>query len=448
ALPGDPGAWSIAAAGALVLFAALLQLRGTRPRSRRLRAPLLIGALAVLCAGRAAMARPIGWRVEGQPIVGHVHELRSPSDRGNGTEAWALGTEAGLLVAPRGSLAHGDLIAVDGSARRAGRARSLHRPAAPRTSSLRPRSDEIVRRPEGPAPPPANAGAIHRLRQRGIRACLAHPDPASAGLLAALVFGDRSGLTPELTDLFTRTGTRHLLALSGFHVGLLTVLLLLPLARAIAALLRQGAAATGRTARPGGALLAASMVVAFIPLSGGGAPATRAAVGLGLALVSGRLRRRPSVLNLMGVAALLELGIDPLAPTRPGTQLSYLATAALVLAAGPVARALCGPATGEPRGSGWLAPVGPTGWPRPALLVALVERLRLLYWAALSAGAVASLATLPVVWSIFGEWSPASLLATPIATPPVALLVTTGWLRLLFPLEGLDHLSSWGAAGL
>jgi len=448
ALPGDPGAWSIAAAGALVLFAALLQARGTRPRSHRLRAPLLIGALAVLCAGRAAMARPVHWRVEGQPVVGHVHELRSFSDRGNGTEAWTLGTEAGLLVAPRGSLAPGDLIAVDGNARRAGRARSLHRPLAPRTSSLRPRADEVVRRPGGPASPPASAGAIHRLRRRGIRACLAHPDPASAGLLAALVFGDRSGLTPELTDLFTRTGTRHLLALSGFHVGLLTVLLLLPLARAIAALLRQGAAATGRTARPGGALLAAAMVMAFVPLSGGGAPATRAAVGLGLALVSGRLRRRPSVLNLMGVAALIELGLDPLAPTRPGTQLSYLATAALVLAAGPVARALCGAAASEPRGSGWLAPVGPTGWPRPALLVALVERLRLLCWAALSAGAVASLATLPVVWSVFGEWSPASLLATPVATPPVALLVTTGWLRLLLPFEGLDHLSSWGAAGL
>ena len=447
-LPGDPGAWSLATAAALTLLAALLAARGTRSRTSGLRAPLLIGALAVLCAGRAAMARPVPWRVDGQPAVGHVHGLRSPSDRGYGVEAWGFGTEAGLLVAPRGSLSPGDLIAVDGGARRAGRARSLHRPLAPRTSSLRPRSDEIVRRPRGPAPPPADAGAIHRLRQRGVRACLAHPDPTSAGLLAALVFGDRSGLTPELTDLFTRTGTRHLLALSGFHVGLLTILLVLPLARGTAALLRQGAAATGRTARPGEALLAAAMVAAFIPLSGGGAPATRAAVGLGLALVSGRLRRRPSVLNLMGVAALIELGLDPLAPTRPGTQLSYLATVALVLAAGPVARALCGAAPAEPRGSGWLAPVGSTGWPRPALLVALVERLRLLCWAALSAGAVASLATLPVVWSVFGEWSPASLLATPVATPPVALLVTSGWLRLLLPFDGLDHLSSWGAAGL
>lgn len=440
-------AWALATAGVLVLVAAILP-RGARPRVRRLRTAALIGSLTVLCAGRAAMARPHGDRAEGQPAVGHAHPIRGRADHGHGTEAWTLGRDPGLLVVPRGSLAAGDLLAVDHGARRAARARSLHRPVAPRTSSLRPRADEIVRRPASPAAPPPDSSTIHGLRQRGIRACHHHPDPACAGLLAALVFGDRSGLSRDLTDLFTRTGTRHLLALSGFHVGLLTFLLVLPLARGVASLLRQGVAATGRTARPGGALLAAFMVASFVPLSGGGAPATRAAVGLGLALVSGRLRRRPTVLNLMGIAALVELGVDPLAPLRPGTQLSYLATAALVLAAAPVARALGGGPDDEPEGCRWLKPVGPTGWPRPALLVALVERVRLLSFGALSAGAVASLATLPVVWAVFGEWSPASLLATPIATPPVALLVIAGWLRLVLPIEALDHLSGWAAAGL
>ena len=447
-IPADLGGWALMAAGVLVLLATVLAARSARSRVSQLRSSLLIGALAILCAGRAAMARPTHSPAEGRPTVGHVHELRGRSNHGHGTEAWGLDTAAGLLVAPRGSLLPGDLVAVDHEARRAARARSLHRPVVPRISSLRPRSDEIVRRPKLEADPPASAGAIHRLRQRGVRACRDHPDPTCSGLLAALVFGDRSGLSRELTDLFTRTGTRHLLALSGFHVGLLTILLVLPLARGVAGLIRQGAAATGSTARPGEALLAAAMVATFVPLSGGGAPAARAAVGLGLALLSGRIHRRPSVLNLMGVAALVELGVDPLAPTRPGTQLSYLATAALVLAAAPVARALGSGPPEDPERSRWLRPVGPTGWPRPALPVALVERLRLLCCAALSAGAVASLATLPVVWSIFGEWSPASLLATPIATPPVALLVTTGWLRLLLPIEALDHLSGWAAAGL
>ncbi len=296
---------------------------------------------------------------------------------------------------------------------------------------------------------PERASAWFRdLRRRGIRACQAHPDPTCGALLAALVFGERRGLSPELTDLFTRTGTRHLLALSGFHVGLLAFLLIVPLARLVTGLSRHGAALRGSTARPGSALLSAAMIVAFVPLSGGGAPATRAAIGLGLALLSQRLKRRPSALNLIGIAALAEVALDPLAPIRAGTQLSYLATAALVLAAAPTARSLAGEPQGGTGGPRWLDPVGPTGWPRPPVLVALVERLRTLSYGALAAGAVASLATLPVVWSVFGEWSPASLLATPVATPPVALLVTAGWLRLFLPIEALDQVASWAAGGL
>jgi competence protein ComEC len=267
-----------------------------------------------------------------------------------------------------------------------------------------------------------------------VRACLEHPDPNCAGLLAALLLGDRSGLPPEVVDRFTRTGTRHLLALSGFHVGLLAVLVVLPLARAAAALARLVLELAGSRRRPDGGPLAAAAVLLFVPVSGGGAPATRAAVGLALALLAGPLGRRPSASNLLGVAALVELAVDPLAPLRPGTQLSYLATSALVTLAAPVHRALCG----DPAARPWLAATGPTGWPRPALLVAAVERARRLLLAALAAGAVASLATLPVVWCVFGEWSPASLLATPVATPPVAVLMVSGWARILAPGETAD----------
>ncbi len=430
-----------------------------RPPAIRQRAPLLLGALALLCAGRAAIAQREPVAPPGQPAVGHVHELRGSGSGRGASEAWTVGGQPGLMILPRGAVAPGDLVAVDPGARRAGRARSTHRPLSPRTSSLRPRADEIVRipsprasaaRPETDGAPTATSSRARLavLRGRGIRACLAHPDETCGALLAALVFGERRGLSPELTDLFTRTGTRHLLALSGFHVGLLAVLLVIPLARLLAGASRHGAALRGSTLRPGPALLSAAMIVAFIPLSGGGAPATRAAIGLGLALLSQRLGRRPSALNLIGVAALAEVAMDPLAPTRPGTQLSYLATAALVLAAGPLARALAG----DPQDGGstprWMDPVGPTGWPRPPILVALVGRVRGLCFGALAAGTVASLATLPVVWSVFGEWSPVSLLATPVATPPLALLVTAGWLRLLLPLEALDRVASWSADGL
>ncbi len=40
------------------------------------------------------------------------------------------------------------------------------------------------------------------------------------GVLRALAAGDRGGVNPETLDLLRRTGTRHLLAISGLHVGL------------------------------------------------------------------------------------------------------------------------------------------------------------------------------------------------------------------------------------
>ncbi len=48
----------------------------------------------------------------------------------------------------------------------------------------------------------------------------AFEDARHAGLLRALSLGDRSGLDPETDALLRRTGTRHLLAISGLHVGL------------------------------------------------------------------------------------------------------------------------------------------------------------------------------------------------------------------------------------
>ena len=418
----------------------------------RFRTALLLGALAATCAARVMVASPgapptqippAGQHLAGRAspgpatTVGVARSVRAAPASGDGTEAWALTGQRGLVVVPTGSLAAGDAVAVAPTARRAARARSTHRPLAPRTSSLRPRADELVRVPAargGRAQDAADPGWVSRLRRGWVRACLEHPDPNCAGLLAALLLGDRSGLPPEVVDRFTRTGTRHLLALSGFHVGLLAVLVVLPLARAAAALATLVLGLAGSRRRPDGGPLAAAAVLLFVPLSGGGAPATRAAVGLALALLAGPLGRRPSASNLLGVAALVELAVDPLAPLRPGTQLSYLATGALVTLAAPVHRALCG----DPAARPWLAATGPTGWPRPALLVAAVERARRLLLAALAAGAVASLATLPVAWCVFGEWSPASLLATPVATPPVAVLMVSGWARILAPGETAD----------
>jgi predicted membrane metal-binding protein len=46
-----------------------------------------------------------------------------------------------------------------------------------------------------------------------------------AALMAALLFGDRTGIDNELTKAFTDTGTIHILAVSGMHVGLIAMII-------------------------------------------------------------------------------------------------------------------------------------------------------------------------------------------------------------------------------
>ena len=66
---------------------------------------------------------------------------------------------------------------------------------------------------------------LNRLRQGVSNAVDAAPASAFArGVIRAISVGDRSGLTPEARELFRATGTSHLMAISGLHVGLLAAL--------------------------------------------------------------------------------------------------------------------------------------------------------------------------------------------------------------------------------
>lgn len=186
-------------------------------------------------------------------------------------------------------------------------------------------------------------GWFAALRERGLERARAHEDELSRGLLAALLFGQRGEMPPGVTDLFTRTGTRHLLALSGLHVALLGWLLVRPFGAWLSGAsgrIRIG----GREPRPVRPELAcAILVLCAIPVGGGSPPVTRAAIALALATIApllpsaSRVRgeprpgRRVDALSLFAFALTLECLANPLAPLRIDVQLSYAATLGLIM---------------------------------------------------------------------------------------------------------------------
>lgn len=65
-------------------------------------------------------------------------------------------------------------------------------------------------------------GAIMRLRTRAVdKIGMLYPEPF-AGLLAGLVLGERGSLSDTLRAALQRTGTTHMIAISGFNVAMIT----------------------------------------------------------------------------------------------------------------------------------------------------------------------------------------------------------------------------------
>lgn len=200
-----------------------------------------------------------------------------------------------------------------------------------------------------------------------------------AGIVEALLLARRDGLDPALRDRFVRSGLVHLLAISGFHVGLVAGVLIL-----LCRLLRLRARAASLVA--GGATLA---YVAFL-----GAPHPAARAGLQVCLVlAGRMLQRPSNPYAgLSVAALVLLAADPLAVLDPGFQLSFAGAAGLVAI-------------------------------RPRLLAHVPDRGPAALRDALATNVAASATTTPLAAYHFGQLAPIGLAANLVAVPLLGLAV-------------------------
>jgi competence protein ComEC len=138
-----------------------------------------------------------------------------------------------------------------------------------------------------------------------------------APLAAALLLGQREGVDPEVNDAFARTGTTHLLAISGLQLQALAAALLL-LFRLV-----------GLPRRP--AYVAVALTTTSYALLVGLAPSvvrsTVMTLTFCLAAISER-RARPA--NTLALAALATLAVNPAYLFDIGCQLSFLAIGALI----------------------------------------------------------------------------------------------------------------------
>lgn len=143
-------------------------------------------------------------------------------------------------------------------------------------------------------------------------------DPAETGLLMGLLAGDRSGIPEVLRSDFQRSGLVHVLAISGFHVVLLAGMLMIFLK------------ATGLPHKAV-TIIAVTLLAIYVPVTGG-SPAVRRAVMMFAIPQIGTLFGKPAnTLNSLGVALLLIILPEPGVIWNPGFQLSFAATAGIII---------------------------------------------------------------------------------------------------------------------
>jgi len=177
-------------------------------------------------------------------------------------------------------------------------------------------------------PPPGIALADIRHRVRG-QFTSALDDSPLDGLLAALAVGDRSGISDGQWEVLRATGTSHLMAISGLHVGLVAALVFLLVRRLWLLAPRLILAVPAPMAAAVGAMAAAA---GYAALAGFSVPTQRALVMVVAALLAVLLRRRTVVGSAWVWALAAVLVFDPLTPLSAGFWLSFAAVAVIYYA--------------------------------------------------------------------------------------------------------------------
>jgi len=179
--------------------------------------------------------------------------------------------------------------------------------------------------------PPAGLWRLAALRQ-ALHDRLAgwEPEARSTDVLAALAVGARGGFDAALWELFRRTGTTHLMSISGLHVSLVSGLVY----GVVAWLWRRvGRLAGWLPAQHAGAWGAVGAALGYSALAGFSVPTQRSLLMGAVVLGSVLLRRVQRPALVLALALLAVLLADPLAVLAVDFWLSFGAVAVILVTA-------------------------------------------------------------------------------------------------------------------
>lgn len=263
-----------------------------------------------------------------------------------------------------------------------------------------------------PADPGDLAMAGHRMRMR-VSAAMQAQMPGQAGAVAAaLMTGDRSGISEQTNDRMRAANLYHIVSISGLHMGMLAGFVFGAIRYGLALLGRPALVWPAKKIAAVAALAAASL---YLWIAGPQVATERAYLMAAVMLIAVLFDRRAISLRSVALAASALLMWQPESLTSAGFQMSFAATTALILAVRPWGR---------------IAP----------RLPALLRPVAMLVVTSLLAG----FATAPIAAAQFHRMSEYGLIANLLAVPVMGVLVMPAGViaALLAPL-GLAAPALW-----
>lgn len=144
------------------------------------------------------------------------------------------------------------------------------------------------------------------------------PTGNERNLLSGLFLGERYMIPKEILDIFQRTNTMHILAISGLHIGFIGVMLI-------------GVLRMLYVPRKIAAILAIIGILSYVSMVGWRPPAFRAAIIFCILLMGWVLDRPFDSINSLFCAAFIILLVTPEALFEIGFQLSFIIVFSLLL---------------------------------------------------------------------------------------------------------------------
>ena len=245
------------------------------------------------------------------------------------------------------------------------------------------------------------AAAVRRYVRLRVAVRIGARSPLSAGIVTAVLIGDRTGLPDDVRERLQKAGTYHVIAISGGNIAILAALVL-------------GVATACGCSRRLAAALTVLILIGYAQIAAGG-PSVRRATAMALVyLIARALDHRTAPTQSLAVATFAIVCLHPLDVRDAGFLLTIGATGTLLLAA-HVLKPL-------------RMPRSATRWIRDAAMASLA----------------AEIALLPIGAATFSRITVAGLLLNFAAIPLMTVVQIAGIVAVVAPdVTGIGHAAGW-----